>query len=230
MQQQFTIYIVEDDPAINEILQANLEREGYRIQVFTDGQEALDAILESPPSLILLDLNLPGMSGIEVARYVRQNEQTADVPIIMLTARSEEIDKIIGFEVGADDYVTKPFSPRELLARIRATLRRVYKSQAQEFRQGRLRINFSTHEVWRDNQPVALTPIQFKLLKHLVQAEGRVVSRQYLLDAIWGEGYFGDPRTVDVHITRLRNKIDPEGEYILTVKGVGYRWNVNARS
>ncbi len=228
MATHFTIYVVEDDPAINEILQANLQREGYQIRIFTDGQEALDAILELPPDLILLDLNLPGLSGIELARYVRSNEHTETIPIIMLTARSEEIDKIIGFEVGADDYVTKPFSPRELLARIRATLRRVYKQQMHEFQQGRLRINFATYEVWLDNQPVNLTPIQFKLLKYLVKAEGRVVSRQHLLDAIWGEGYFGDPRTVDVHITRLRHKIDPEGRYILTVKGVGYRWNVHA--
>ncbi len=228
MATHFTIYVVEDDPAINEILQANLQREGYQIRIFADGQEALDAILELPPDLILLDLNLPGLSGIELARYVRSNEHTEAIPIIMLTARSEEIDKIIGFEVGADDYVTKPFSPRELLARIRATLRRVYKQQTQEFQQGRLRINFATYEVWLDNQPVNLTPIQFKLLKHLVKAEGRVVSRQHLLDAIWGEGYFGDPRTVDVHITRLRHKIDPDGQYILTVKGVGYRWNVHA--
>ena len=224
MNRNFTISIVEDDPDITEILKDNLAREGYRIQTFTHGDQALDAILQSPPDLVILDLNLPGMSGLEVCKYIRHNERTADLPILMLTARSEEIDKIIGFELGADDYITKPFSPRELLARIRVHLRRSKQAQFTEFRQGSLRINFATHEVFFNDQPVNLTPIQFQLLKHLIEARGKALSRQYLLEAIWGEDYYGDPRTVDVHITRLRNKIDPQGEYILTVKGVGYRW------
>ncbi|MCB0258313.1 MAG: response regulator transcription factor, partial [Calditrichaeota bacterium] len=148
-----------------------------------------------------------------------------DIPVIMLTARSEEIDKIIGFEVGADDFVTKPFSPRELLARVKVHLKRSKKTAFNEFQQDRLRVNFSTHEIYVDDTPVELTPIQFKLLKHLIEAEGKAVSRQNLLDSIWGEDYFGDPRTVDVHITRLREKIDKDNQFILTVKGVGYRWN-----
>lgn len=225
--QNFTIYIVEDDPDINEILEDNLWREGYRIRTFTDGLKAHDAIVKTPPDLIILDLNLPSMSGIELCKYVRANDTIAELPIIMLTARSEEIDKIIGFEVGADDYVTKPFSPRELLARVRVHLKRSHKTAFSEFQQQHLRVNFSTHEVFVNEAPVELTPIQFKLLKHLIEAEGRAVSRQNLLDSIWGEDYFGDPRTVDVHITRLREKVDNEGKLILTVKGVGYRWNKN---
>ena len=228
MNESFTIYVVEDDPDINEILEDNLWREGYRIRTFMDGMKAHDAITKSPPDLILLDLNLPTMSGIELCKYIRANEATEDIPIIMLTARSEEIDKIIGFEVGADDYVTKPFSPRELLARVKVQLKRTRKTNFSEFRQAHLRVNFGTHEIFVDDKPVDLTPIQFKLLKHLYEAGGKAVSRQKLLDKIWGEDYFGDPRTVDVHITRLREKIDKVGKLIITVKGVGYRWNQNA--
>ena len=225
MNQNFTIYIVEDDPDITEILEDNLWREGYRIRTFTDGVKAHDYIVKTPPDLVLLDLNLPSMSRIELCKYIRANDMTVDIPVIMLTARSEEIDKIIGFEVGADDFVTKPFSPRELLARVKVHLKRSKKTAFNEFQQDRLRVNFSTHEIYVDDTPVELTPIQFKLLKHLIEAEGKAVSRQNLLDSIWGEDYFGDPRTVDVHITRLREKIDKDNQFILTVKGVGYRWN-----
>ena len=225
MNRNFTIYIVEDDPDITEILEDNLQREGYRTRVLMDGVKALDAITDKPPDLIVLDLNLPGMSGIELCKYVRDNEVTSEIPIIMLTARSEEIDKIIGFQVGADDYVTKPFSPRELLARIRVHLKRTKKINFDDFLQHNLKVNFSTHEVFVNNLPVELTPIQFKLLKLLIMAEGKAVSRQNLLDSIWGEDYYGNPRTVDVHITRLREKVDKDAKLILTVKGTGYRWN-----
>lgn len=221
----FKIFIVEDDPDINEILEDNLQREGYKTSVYTDGMKAYDAIMANPPDLIILDLNLPSMSGIEVCKYIRSNELTEEIPVIMLTARSEEIDKIIGFEVGADDYITKPFSPRELLARVKVHLKRARKIAFSEFKHGDLTVNFSTHEVFVKKDKIKLTPIQFKLLSSLVQANGKALSRQYLLDSIWGQNYFGDPRTVDVHITRLRNQIDPKNELILTVKGVGYRWN-----
>lgn len=226
MNQNFTVYIVEDDPDINEILEDNLWREGYRIRTFTDGVKAYDAISKSPPDLVILDLNLPSMSGIELCKYLRSEEQTRELPVIMLTARSEEIDKIIGFEVGADDYVTKPFSPRELLARVKVHLKRSNRSSFEEFRQESLRVNFSTHEVFLGDVAIDLTPIQFKLLKNLILAEGKALSRQNLLDSIWGEDYFGDPRTVDVHITRLREKVDKDSNLILTVKGVGYRWHM----
>jgi DNA-binding response OmpR family regulator len=225
LNQNFIIYVVEDDPDISEILEDNLFREGYRTRTFNDGMKAYEAITKNPPDLVILDLNLPTMSGIELCKYIRSNHITEDLPIIMLTARSEEIDKIIGFEVGADDYVTKPFSPRELLARLRVHLKRSQKINFSEVHQENLRVNFATHEVFVDDKPVDLTPIQFKLLKHLYEANGRALSRQNLLDQIWGEDYYGDPRTVDVHITRLRDKIDRDGKFILTVKGVGYRWH-----
>jgi len=225
--QDFSIYIIEDDPDINEILEDNLQREDFKTSTFTDGMKAYDAIIEKPPHLIILDLNLPSMSGIELCKYIRANELTEEIPVIMLTARSEEIDKIIGFEVGADDYMTKPFSPRELVARVKVHLKRTRKMAYAEFSQGNLTVNFSTHEVFFKGEKIKLTPIQFKLLSALIQAEGKALSRQFLLDSIWGQNYYGDHRTVDVHITRLRNQIDPKGELILTVKGVGYRWNSN---
>ena len=221
----FRIFIVEDDPDINEILEDNLQREAFKTSTFTDGMKAYDAIIENPPDLIVLDLNLPSLSGIELCKYIRANELTEELPIIMLTARSEEIDKIIGFEVGADDYITKPFSPRELVARVKVHLKRTQKMAFTEFHQGDLTVNFSTHEVSLKKKKIKLTPIQFKLLSALIQSEGKALSRQYLLDSIWGQNYYGDPRTVDVHITRLRNQIDPGNNLILTVKGVGYRWN-----
>lgn len=223
----FKIYVVEDDPDINEILEDNLQREGFKTSTFTDGMKAYDAIVENPPDLIVLDLNLPSMSGIELCKYLRANDLTEELPVIMLTARGEEIDKIIGFEVGADDYITKPFSPRELVARVKVHLKRTKKIAFTEFNQGDLTVNFSTHEVTLKKKKMKLTPIQYKLLTALIQSEGKALSRQYLLDSIWGQNYFGDPRTVDVHITRLRNQIDPDGNLILTVKGLGYRWNKN---
>jgi len=225
MNYPFSIYIVEDDPDITEILEDNLWREGYKIRTFHDGLRAHDAILKSSPDLIILDLNLPSMSGIELCKYIRENEITADIPIIMLTARSEEIDKIIGFEVGADDYITKPFSTRELLARVKVHLKHAKKSTTEEYKQKDLRVNFETHQVFYKDVQIELTPIQFKLLKQLISAKGKALSRQVLLDTVWGSDYYGDQRTIDVHIRRLREKIDPKGKMILTVKGHGYRWN-----
>ena len=224
MNTSFTIYIIEDDPDISSIIEDNLKREGYKLKTFADGAKGYDAINEKPPDLVILDLNLPGMSGIEVCKYIRNNEVTAEIPVIMLTARSEEIDKIIGFEVGADDYVTKPFSPRELLARVKVHLKRTTKTQFELFSQKDLTVNFATHQVTYKSKLIELTPIQYKLLKSLIEAEGKVLSRQVLLDTIWGSEYYGDPRTVDVHITRLREKIDKDGKLIKTVKGTGYRW------
>jgi len=224
MKDGLAIYIIEDDPDISAIIEDNLKREGYKIKTYADGSAGYDAVVSKKPDLVILDLNLPGMSGIEVCKYLRNEEITADIPIIMLTARSEEIDKIIGFEVGADDYVTKPFSPRELLARVKVHLKRTKKAEFEVFTQKDLTVNFATHEVNYKSGRVELTPIQYKLLKSLIQAEGKVLSRQILLDTIWGSEYYGDPRTVDVHITRLREKIDKDGKWIKTVKGTGYRW------
>lgn len=225
MQNSQLIFIVEDDLDIREIIEDNLKREGYKTVSFDDGSKAYDAIIKDRPALIILDLNLPGMSGIEVCKYIRNNDLTAEIPVIMLTARSEEIDKIIGFEVGADDYVTKPFSPRELIARVKVHLKRTQKSTFDTYTQDDLQINFATYQIYLDGKEVELTPIQFKLLKSLIDGGGKVLSRQFLLDNIWGEDYYGDPRTVDVHITRLRDKIDKNNNLIVTVKGVGYRWS-----
>lgn len=224
---EFSVYVVEDEADIAEIIQDNLKREGYKITVFNNGAKAYDAITTNIPDLIILDLNLPGMSGIEVCKYLRKNETTEDIPIIMLTARSEEIDKIIGFDVGADDYVTKPFSPRELIARVEVHLKRKRKTKYETFVQDSLKVNFATHEVHLQSNRIDLTPIQFKLIKTLIEVRGKVLSRQVLLDTIWGDEYFGDSRTVDVHITRLREKIDKEGKFIKTVKGTGYRWKMD---
>lgn len=224
MSNEFSIVVAEDDEDISEIIQDNLKREGFRIFAFSNGDEAYEAIISKNPDLVILDLNLPGMSGIEVCKYIRKNEATAETPVIMLTARSEEIDKIIGFEVGADDYVTKPFSPRELIARVKVHLKRTQKTKYKTFTQNDLKINFATHEVFLNSQPISLTPIQFKIMKALIDAQGQVISRQALLDDVWGDAYYGDPRTVDVHITRLREKIDKNDTYIKTVKGTGYRW------
>ncbi len=224
MSKDFKIYVIEDDSDIAEIIEDNLQREGYKTKIFDNGLNAYDHIIKKHPDLIILDLNLPGMSGIEVCKYLRSNETTSEIPVIMLTARSEEIDKIIGFEVGADDYVTKPFSPRELLARIKVHLKRRNKNTFDVFEQDDLKINFATHQVTLGKKEIELTPIQFKLLKFMIDAGGKALSRQNLLDNVWGDDYYGDPRTVDVHIRRLRDKIDKKGKLILTVKGVGYRW------
>jgi len=225
MNREFTVFIIEDDPDISGIVADNLRREGFSITVFSNGAAAYEEILLAAPDLLILDLNLPGMSGIEICKYLRANEATEEIPIIMLTARSEEIDKIIGFEVGADDYVTKPFSPRELMARVRVHLKRSKKIEYTVFEQDEIKINFASHQVFIKQKPVDVTPIQFKLLKSLVEAKGKALSRDVLLDTIWGNDYYGDPRTVDVHINRLREKVDKKGDLILTVKGVGYRWN-----
>lgn len=222
----FSIYVVEDEEDIAQIIEDNLKREGYKVKVFANGAQAYEAIVSSIPDLVILDLNLPGMSGIEICKYLRKNESTEDLPLLMLTARSEEIDKIIGFEVGADDYITKPFSPRELVARIKVHLKRYRKTKFETFSQGDLKINFATHEVYSNSKLIDLTPIQFKLIKTFIDSGGKVLSRQMLLDTIWGDEYDGDARTVDVHITRLREKIDKSGKYIKTVKGAGYRWKL----
>lgn len=226
MNQNITVYVIEDDPDISDIIKDNLAIEGYQVRCFNEGKEAYQSIMDNHPDLIILDLNLPGMSGIEICKYVRDDNMTQEIPIIMVTARSEEIDKIIGFEVGADDYITKPFSPRELLARVKVQLRKRKTKAFEIYEQSGLNMNFSTHELFIEKKAVDLTPIQFKLLKSLIQANGKVLSREALIELVWDDNYYGDPRTVDVHITRLREKIKHYGKSVLTVKGVGYRWKL----
>jgi len=218
-----TIFIIEDDPDICEILEYNLQQEGFDTETFYDGQKALDAILKDPPDLVLLDLMLPGKNGLEIARIIRKGEHTFNVPIIMITARSEEMDVLQGLEQGADDYITKPFRPKEVIARVKAMLRRHLRDEDKIYQYGDLIVNFSKHQVTAKDVVLDLTPKEFLLLKALIQANGRVLSRDKLLDQVWGFDYYGDPRTVDVHIRRLRQKLDTWADFVETVKGFGYR-------
>jgi len=217
------IDIVEDDPDICEILQYNLEPEDYDVTVYTDGKKALEGIIKNPPNLILLDLMLPGMNGLEIARYIRKDETLHNIPIIVITARSEEMDVLQGLEQGADDYITKPFRPREVIARVKALLRRHHRDEDEVYNFGELVVNFSRHQVYVGDQKLDLTPKEFLLLKSLINANGRVLSRDQLLDQIWGHDYYGESRTVDVHIRRLRMKLLQCASIVETVKGFGYR-------
>jgi len=219
----FRIIIVEDDPDICEILQYNLTQEDFEIQVFHDGKLALEQILKDPPHLVLLDLMLPGMNGLEITRILRRDEQLFNLPIIMITARSEEMDVLHGLELGADDYITKPFRPREVIARVRALLRRLEREKDNIYQYEGLTVNFSKHQVQVGANVLDLTPKEFLLLKALIDANGRVLSRDQLLDTVWGYDYYGESRTVDVHVRRLRKKLGDLADFVETVKGFGYR-------
>lgn len=225
-----TVLVVEDDLALRETLMYNLKNQGFVVEFATDGPAALDAARRVRPDLILLDVMLPGLDGIEVCRTLRQ-EMT--IPILMLTARDDEIDRVIGLEIGADDYITKPFSMRELMARVKAHLRRERLHQteaaaANEVLQfGNLAIDLTRREVRLGEQTLHLTPKEFDLLTFLVQNRGRALSRDQLLEQVWGWDYPGGTRTVDVHIHGLRDKIEPDPAHpqrILTVRGAGYRF------
>ena len=223
-----TILIVEDERDIVKMLDYNLKKEGYKILVTHDGEDALDAANTKHPDLILLDLMLPGLDGLEVCKQLKLERKTASIPVIMLTAKAQESDKIVGLELGADDYVVKPFSPRELIARIKAVLRRgKEKDRLPEILKiGELVIDFSKIAVTVKNKPVELTSKEFELLKTLVKARGRVLSRDYLLDNIWGFDHAIEiqTRTVDVHIRTLRKKLKTASKGIVTVKNYGYRF------
>jgi phosphate regulon transcriptional regulator PhoB len=220
------VLIVEDEPDIRELVVHHLKREGYQVSVAASGEEALRQVQASPPDLVLLDLMMPAMSGLEVCRRLRQDPVTASLPIVMLTAKGDEIDRVLGLEIGADDYVVKPFSPKELLARVRAVLRRSLPAPgASPTTLGALTIDPGTHTVSVGDEVLALTPKEFDLLRALVEARGRVLSREFLLDRVWGYSRASEieSRTVDVHVRRLRVKLGPEGRRVLTVKSVGYR-------
>jgi two-component system alkaline phosphatase synthesis response regulator PhoP len=221
------ILVVEDEPGIVLGLRDNLEYEGFEVRAAADGEEALRCALEERPDLILLDLMLPKLSGLDVCRRLRR--QGVETPVIMLTARGQEIDKVLGLEIGADDYVTKPFSVRELLARVRAQLRRAEKRPATEdvCRFGSIELNFRKHQAWRNGQPFELSPREFALLKYFLQHRGETITRDQLLDEVWGYDNFPLTRTVDNHIARLRQKIEEnpaEPQYIITVHRVGYKF------
>jgi two-component system, OmpR family, alkaline phosphatase synthesis response regulator PhoP len=220
------ILIIEDDADIAESLQYNFKREGFRTAVAESGEKGLRLALDekNPPALIILDLMLPGMSGMELCRRLRREPLTEKTPIIMLTAKAAEIDKIAGLELGADDYIVKPFSVKEVVARVRAVLRRVEKETIQRYECDKLSIDFADMRVICSGTDVKLTRKEFALLTHLIKSAGRVATRQNLLDNVWGYSYFGDTRTLDVHIRRLRQKLGECGNCIETVVGVGYRF------
>ncbi|MBL8180756.1 MAG: response regulator transcription factor [Blastocatellia bacterium] len=220
------ILIIEDDADIAESLHYNLRREGYRVTIAESGEKGLRLALDekATPALIVLDLMLPGMSGLELCRRLRRETQTKTTPIIMLTAKAAEGDKITGLETGADDYVVKPFSLKELVARVRAVLRRSEKESTDIYTDEHLTVDFDDMRVTCDSEDVKLTRKEFALLRHLIENSGRVAARQQLLDNVWGYSYFGDTRTLDVHIRRLRQKLGNCGGCVETVVGIGYRF------
>lgn len=219
------LLLVEDDMALTELLIWHFEREEFNVKHTADGEEALLLARENPPDLVLLDWMIEGISGLEVCRRLRRMPDTANVPIIMLTARGEEEDRVRGLETGADDYVTKPFSPRELVARVGAVLRRVRPALAGEpLLHGDLAMDTVSYKVRRDGEVISLGPTEFRLLKHFLEHPGRVFSRERLLDSVWGHDSDIEPRTVDVHIRRLRKALNKGGktDIIRTVRSAGY--------
>jgi two-component system phosphate regulon response regulator PhoB len=220
-----TLLLVEDDRALADLLMWHFDREGYDIVRTADGDEALILAEERTPDLVILDWMIEGVSGIEVCRRLRRRSSTAHVPIIMLTARGEESDRIRGLETGADDYVTKPFSPRELMARVSAVLRRIRPGLAgEQLSYGDLEMDVAAHKVRRDGKPLSLGPTEFRLLKHFLEHPGRVFSRERLLDAVWSHDSDIELRTVDVHVRRLRKALNEGGkpDLVRTVRSAGY--------
>jgi len=221
------ILIVDDEPDIVDLVSYNLKKDGFRVTTASDGEAALHKIRKEKYDLVVLDLMLPGLQGVELCRIIRNDPKTVDTPIIMLTAKGEEVDRIIGLESGADDYMTKPFSSRELLARIKAVLRRTgEKATTQKMIHiGDLLINLETHGVTKGKTPLELSATEFNLLVYLVERKGKVFSREQLVDAVWKGEAFIEPRTVDVHIRRLRTQVEDEPSdptYLKTRRGVGY--------
>jgi phosphate regulon transcriptional regulator PhoB len=229
------ILVVEDEPDIRKLVQYNLTQERFSVLEAEDGEQALKLLQRERPNLVILDLMLPGVSGLELCRLLKQRSETAKLPILMLTAKAGEADRIVGLEMGADDYLAKPFSPREMVARVRAILRRSEAKPATEtapaFDKGSLKIDFSTYEVFVRGKPVKLTLKEFELLRFMVLNPSRVLNRDQLLDRVWGGETFVTPRTVDVHIRRLRKAVekdDRKPKWILTVRGVGYKFDEKA--
>jgi DNA-binding response OmpR family regulator len=219
-----TIVVVDDDESIRELASIYLEKEGFRVECAPDGPTAIERTAATKPSLIILDLMLPGMSGYDVCRTIRQDN---NVPILMLTARDEDVDKIVGLELGADDYVTKPFNPRELVARVKAILRRaeggIGATPQNVVRAGSLTIDRQRREAHADKQELTLRTKEFDLLAMLAENAGIVLTREQLLDRVWGYNFYGETRTVDVHVQHVRAKIAGSGVSIVTVRGVGYK-------
>jgi phosphate regulon transcriptional regulator PhoB len=228
---QKKILVADDEKDIVELIAYNLEQEGFAVCRAFDGRKAWEMVHADKPDLVILDLMMPAMPGMEVCRMIRRQAETAAIPIIMLTAKTDPVDKILGLEIGADDYITKPFHVRELIARVRAVLRRTERRpdddlpESFDFRG--LHVDFKSYQVTVNGQPVELSSREFKLLQFFIGHPGRVYSREQLLDRVWGDEAFVEPRTVDVHISRLRGVIEPDKEtsrYILTVRGIGYKF------
>ncbi len=233
------VLIVDDEEDVLRILDYNLKQEGYQTRCASSGQEALDLVRKEPvPDIILLDLMLPDLSGMEVCRRIRDEERTRRIPVVMLTAKGEEVDRVMGFQAGADDYVVKPFFVRELIMRIAAVLRRASDTREtaktaipetglqglKKIDFGRLRIDPAAHQTWVEDRPVSLTPVEFRLLMRLISNRGQVQTREVLLSHVWNLQAGIQPRTVNVHINRLREKLGPAGNYIETLHGMGYRF------
>ncbi len=220
-----TVLIADDEENIVELARMYLEQEGFRVVAARDGAKALETIARQPPAVLILDLMLPGVDGWEVCRRIRSGTTAPDLPIIILTARDDDVDKIVGLELGADDYVTKPFNPRELTARVKAILRRVSRiGQPQTLIHiGDVVIDPARHTVTVAGQPIQLRPKEFDLLRTLAEHQGMVLSRQQLLDHVWGYDFYGETRTVDVHIAQLRKKLSGSSVKIETVLGIGYK-------
>lgn len=224
------ILIVDDEEHIRELLKFNLENNGYKTISADNGLDALKIAKSEKLGLVLLDLMLPGMDGYDVCKEIRKDINISSTPIIMITAKGDEFDKVLGLELGADDYLTKPFSIREMLARVKAVLRRTVQQQADKkyYKFGNIIVDFDKHEVEKDGEKIELTFKEFELLEILINNKGRVMTRDFLLDKIWGYEYIGETRTVDVHIRHLRQKIENDDKnpmYIETVRGIGYRFN-----
>ena len=223
-----TVLVVEDEPSLAETIQYSLETDGFRVALAPDGNVAIDLFRSERPSLVLLDLMLPNLSGLDVVRLIRSE---SNVPIVIVTAKDSEADKVAGLELGADDYVTKPFSMRELTSRVRAHLRRVEMGSAQEVPEiltgGPVKMDLGRHEVAIRGELVPLPPKEFELLETFLFRKGRLLTRDYLIETVWGPDYFGDTKTLDVHVKRLRQKVEPDPHHpvhLVTVRGLGYRF------
>lgn len=220
------ILVVDDEKDLLDLVAYHLTNAGYNVTTAADGETALEKARERPPDLILLDILLPDLPGLDVCRILKSGERTRSVPIIFLTAKNEEIDRVVGFELGADDYVSKPFSPRELVLRVRALLKR--RKGEGETRPplvaGNLRVDRDRHEATLEGKPIELTATEFRLLAHLMDNGGRALSRDHLLDSVWGTDAFVTDRTIDTHVKRLRAKLGASGDRVETVRGVGYRF------
>ncbi|RPG43669.1 MAG: response regulator [Gammaproteobacteria bacterium TMED112] len=223
----YKISIVEDEPDLKDALTYNFENEGFIVEAFSNGESFIDSLNKNKPNVVILDLMLPKMSGLDICRTLKSNENYNNISILMLTAKSEEIDRIIGFELGADDYVTKPFSVRELILRVKVLLKKeadnLSNNQLIEF--GPISMNVDAHELIVDGKNILLTALEFKLLKHLLKRKGRVQTRDQLLGDVWGYSSEVTTRTVDTHIKRLREKLGKPGDLIQTIRGVGYRFS-----